>query len=180
MRTATGVARLLFGVTLTLSCATAVHTQPSPNLTLIDGAKNPELIPEYLMWSTALDSIKLLAEHNVVEHGPLKALLSSLSASDREMVVAEAAEHSRRREDCHQRGLRIVAAMEGQGVDKLEKAMKANTLACREVLLDKVERLLARLTPEGRTALTTWVLAERRHVKAWIVTTDLDFFRQPR
>lgn len=180
MLTATRVARLLFGVILTLSCATAVHTQPSPDLTLIDGAKNPELIPEYLMWSTALDSIALLAEHNAVEHGPLKALLSSISASDAELVLAEAAEHTKRAEACHQRGLRIVEAMKGQEIDKLEKAMKANTLACREALLDATDRLLARLSPEGRTALTAWVLAERRKVKAWIVKTDLDFFRQPR
>jgi hypothetical protein len=179
MRT-TGIARLLFGVTLPLSCATAVYTQPSPDLTLIDGEKNPELIPEYLMWSTALDAIALLAEQNVSEHGPLKALLSSISASDAELVLAEAAEHTKRADACHQKGLRIVEAMKGHGIDRLEKAMKANTLACREVLLDATDRLLARLSPEGRTALTAWVLEGRRKVKAWIVKTDLDFFRQPR
>lgn len=179
MRIVSRAVGFLIGVGITLASAAAAQTVPTDQV-FIDGAKNPEQIPEHLMWSTALNTIDFLSAQNVVDEGPLAKLLSAISTSDAQLVVAEAEEHTKRGAECHEKGLRIVAAMEAQGVAVLEKAMRSNTLACRQALLDAVDRLLSRLSPEGRAELVRWVLDERRKITVFVPKTELAFFRQPR
>jgi hypothetical protein len=58
--------------------------------------------------------------------------------------------------------------------------MKANTLACRQEVLDSADRLLSRMSSEGRSALTSWMLNERTKVKSVMPKSELEFFRLPR
>jgi len=179
MRIASRVAGFLIGVSLTLSSTAAAQT-PETEMVVIEGAKNPELIPEHLMWSSAFHTIAFLKEQSAVDSGPLALLLSAISTSDAKLILTEAAEHKKRGAECDEKGRRIVRAIEAQGMEPLERAMKSNTLACRQALLDAVDRLLSRLSPEGRSELVRWVLDERGKITVRVPKADLAFFRQPR
>lgn len=165
------------GLVLVLSCALAAQKLPDHYIE-IDGAKTPEQIPEHIMWSTGFETIALLTSKGITRDGPLAAL--TLSSGDRELLLAEVARYKERREGCHTRGARIAAAMDGQAVERIEAAMRANTLECRTAMLESIDRLLLDMTPDGRLTLTTWMLNERRKVRSVMPKADLDFYRLPR
>jgi hypothetical protein len=145
----------------------------------IDGAKNPELIPEYLVWQSGFHTLKLLKDNNVPKHeGPLASL--TLSDADAALLHAEVERFHDHKNRCEERGQRIVLAHQGQEIEVLERAMKANTLQCRVATLESKDRLLANMTPEGQVTLTMWMLNERPKMKAIVGKSDLEFFRQPR
>jgi hypothetical protein len=170
-----------FGVvlTLSLSCAFAAQSLP-PGYIVIDGSTTPEQIPEHIMWSSGFDAIVLLKEKQWTDHGPLGDLLLQLPKGDIDLLYAEVAIHKERRERCHEKGRRIYTSMQGQEVPKIEAAMKANTLGCRQEVLDSADRLLSRMSLDGRIALTNWMLNERTKVKSMMAKSELEFFRLPR
>ena len=171
------IARFVIGVVLTLCCAAAAQSIP-PGFVEIDGAKNPEQIPEHLMWSTGFETIGFLTGKGITSEGPLTRL--QLSPADQKLLTEEVGRFKERRAECHQTGLRIQSAMKGQEVQKIEEAMKANTLECRTTMLESKDRLLTRMSPEGAAALATWMLNERTKIKALIPKADLEFYRLPR
>jgi hypothetical protein len=166
------------GVVLTLSGALPAQQKIPDGYIEIDGAKTPELIPEHVMWSTGFDTIAFLTAKGITQEGPLAALV--LAQRDRELLLAEVARYKERREACHTRGARIAAAMDGQAVEKIEAAMRANTLACRTTMLESKDRLLLDMSPEGGVSLTTWMLNERRKLRSVMPKTELEFYRLPR
>ena len=144
----------------------------------IDGAKTPEQIPEHVMWSTGFETIALLTAKGMTDAGPLADL--TLSPGDRELLLAEVARYKQRREACHSRGARIAEALEGRAIEKIDAAMKANTLECRIALLESTDRLLLEMSADGSAILTNWMLAERRKVRSLMPKSELEFYRLPR
>jgi hypothetical protein len=164
--------------------AQQMHTRVSPmpgnpaEIIEIDGSKNPELIPEHLMWATAFDSIVLLHGKDMAGGGPLAML--DLAPADWKEVLDEAARHVRRRADCEEQAGRAAEMVPEQASGRIPDILRAETLKCREALLESKERLLARLTPDGRAALGIWVLNERQKIRAWMPRSELGFWRLPR
>jgi hypothetical protein len=150
-----------------------------PGYIQIDAAKNPELIPEHIVWSTGFHSIQLLKDNNV-RLGETFFKNLTLSEADAVLLWAEVEQFAARTNRCQERGEKIVAAMQGQKMQELERAMKENTLQCRIAMLESKDRLLAKMTPEGQATLTMWMLDERSKLKSIVLKSDLDFFPQPR
>ena len=150
-----------------------------PGYIQIDGAKNPELIPEHIVWSTGFHTIRLLKDNNV-RLGETFFKNLTLSGADAALLWAEVEQFVARTDRCQERGEKIVAAMQGQKMEALERAMKENTLQCRIAMLESKDRLLAKMTPEGQATLTKWMLDERSKIKPIVLESDLEFFRQPR
>jgi hypothetical protein len=130
------------------------------------------------MWSTGFEAIAFLSEKGITREGPLAAL--QLSPADREMLTEEVGRFRERRAECHEAGIRIQGAMKGLETQKIEEAMKANTMECRIKMLESKDRLLTRMSSDGATALATWMLNERSKIKSLIPKADLEFYRLPR
>ncbi len=147
----------------------------------IDGAKNPELIPEYLVWSTGFQTLALLKAHNI-RLG--EKFLTSLTLSDHDaaLMFTETDRHMARSNRCQEKGAAIFRDMSAQKrtIAEIEAAMKASTIECRWALLMAKDRLLQSMSPEGQDLLVRWMLDERAKVKSFVVKGDLEFFRQPR
>ena len=147
----------------------------------MDGAKNPELIPEYLVWGTGFQTLALMKEHNIRAGEKFLSRLT-LSGQDAALVFGEADRHMARSGSCHEKGAAIFSDMSArkQKIGEIEAAMQANTLECRWALLMAKDRLLESMSPEGRDLLVRWMLDERVKLKPYVVKSDLEFFRQPR
>lgn len=152
-----------------------------PEMVEIDGAKNPELIPEYLVWATGFQTLALMKEHNIRQGEKFLTRLT-LSDQDAVLVFGEADRHMARSNRCHEKGAAIFSDMSArkQKIGEIEAAMKANTLECRWALLMAKDRLLQSMSPEGQDLLVRWMLDERVKLKSFVVKSDLEFFRQPR
>lgn len=152
-----------------------------PEMVEIDGAKNPELIPEYLVWATGFQTLALMKEHNI-RAGEKFLTRLTLSDPDAALVFGEADRHMARSNRCHEKGAAIFSDMSAQKrkIGEIEAAMQANTLECRWALLMAKDRLLESMSPEGRDLLVRWMLDERVKLKSFVVKSDLEFFRQPR
>jgi len=152
-----------------------------PEMVEIDGAKNPELIPEYLVWATGFQTLALMKEHNI-RPGEKFLTRLTLSEQDAALVFAETDRYTARSNRCHEKGAAIFSGMSAQKrkIGEIEAAMQANTLECRWALLMAKDRLLETMSPEGQDLLVRWMLDERVKLKSFVVKSDLEFFRQPR
>jgi hypothetical protein len=165
-------------------CLVLLVQLPSGKVTLppewveIDGAKTPELIPEHVTWGGALDTIALLVEKDVTTEGPLTAL--QLADADRQLVFDEAARHRKRRAACDLNARRAAEALTERTPDKEIAVLRAETLKCREALLDAKDRLLRRLTVEGAAELERWALDERRNTRVFMPRSEVEFWKLPR
>jgi hypothetical protein len=53
-------------------------------------------------------------------------------------------------------------------------------IQCRQENLDASDRLLSKMTPEGRVGLERWVMEARSGVSAVVHEENLKYFRPPR
>jgi hypothetical protein len=144
----------------------------------IDGQKNPELIPEYVLWEHGFGGLAIIKEQNL-----LVALASlPLSPEDLALVWKEAAlqkareEHSATEQRKRRDALKAQGVKPGQLLLELQKVI----LDYRWSVLDARDRLLAAMTPEGQAVLVAWVEARRAKITASVSKADWEFFRQPR
>ena len=151
-------------------------SMPPSGMVEVDGAKTPELLPEYLIWTHGLSGLSTIKKNNIVP--AIESL--GLSASDASLAFAEGERQDERDRRCADRTRPIMEAMRGSQAAKIEAALRPEILKCRWEVLDAKDRLLAAMSPEGASALTAWILDGRRTIKAYVVKTDLEFFRQPR
>jgi hypothetical protein len=147
----------------------------------IDGAKNPELLPEHIVWSSGFYTLALMKENNV-RLGEKFLTQLTLSDADAALLWAEVERFKARADRCHEKGKAIYEqgkATEHKLAD-IETRMKANTLQCRTAMLDAKDRLLGVMSPEGQSLLINWMLSERAKIKSSVPKSELEFFRQPR
>jgi hypothetical protein len=154
----------------------ATGQQISAGMIEIDGAKNPEAIPEYLAWTLGLSGLSIIKRNNIVT--AIEEL--GLSPADAALAFAEGERQGKRDQECSSRTRPIAESMRGQRGDKIEAALRPEILKCRWAVLDAKDSLLSSMTPEGRVALTAWVLAGRKDIKSLVPKEDLEFFRQPK
>lgn len=149
---------------------------PAPGMVEIDGAKTPELLPEYLVWTQGLSGLSIIKRDNITP--ALEEL--RLSSRDADLAFAEARRQDDRDRQCADRTRRVMEAMRNAEPAKIEVALRPAILACRWEVLDARDRLLDAMSPEGRATLTAWVLDGRRGIKAYVPKGDLEFFKQPK
>ena len=178
-RRGTNALFLLVSVTIALIAVPAVAaSQPRASVdqqtVIIDGARTPEQLPEYVVWTTgftALDAFKKNFEER------LSATLT-LSPTEAKLVFAAAAAQSTRDEECARRQKTI---WDSTKATELMARMRPVILECRWATLQAKDELLAKLSPDGASSLTAWIENRRQFIKSYLLNkSELEFYRQPR
>src|SRR5215210_2829604 len=125
----------------------------------IDGAKTPELLPEYVVWENVLSGLSMIKDKNMTV--PLESLEAKPAELDRIFRVAQW--YVTHRTECGEMQRRQVALMrEGKRPARaIDAAQRSIILDCRQRILDQVDMLLTGLSAECRVSLMNWV-AERK------------------
>lgn len=144
----------------------------------INGADHPEAIPDYLAWQTGFSKLAHIKDRNIVP--ALDAL--ALTRDDLALAYQESAKQSERDDACGEKTRRLMEAKRAQKAKPrdIETAVRPLILDCRQITLDAKDRLLNRLSPEGRSKLESWIDESRRTIRVQIRKDQLDFFRRPR
>ena len=157
---------------LIVSCATFSQPPASlpPGYSKIDGAKNPEQIPEYVVWQTVFESLTTL---------PAEWLRTQLFLTHDEeaRLYAEAKAYAKRQAACIQRMERMTAETPPRDQDRLFREI---TLACRQADLDAADALLAQFSPETRLRVVRWADSTRVGIVMLVDKHYADIFRLPR
>ena len=159
--------RLLRAVPLVVLCAAALSAQQRsppctpaiPGTLVLDGAKNPELFPEWFKWEGFLSSLVDAPRSGVVVHGvkvpPLHEQLG-VSEADLGIVLNEVKHFQQIRQTMEKQVRTLNAAMktEGKPEDEIMARVHKIDLVYRYEILDARERIHAQIAPESLTAIT--------------------------
>lgn len=146
-----------------------------PRIT-IDGAKNPELIPDWAAWLEAFRFMALPAKPHVPI--PTEVHLAT-TEQQRALIRKEALELIALETDLGNRGVKL---QEGLNADNLaERTGKADALEMqrRQAALDARDRLCAVLPPDAQRALTAFAEHARRSQKVSVPKSKVEWYRLP-
>ena len=151
--------------------------QVRPDVVLIDGSKDPQLVPEYLMWRNAFDVLAQASQNS--REIVLKAL--KLPEVDKSIVAAEARAQAQREAACQDRQKRRVKALQAADAEsRITKEVQHIALGCRQEVLDAKDRVMRALSPESQLILQGWAEERRNGLKVYVLKHEMEFFRLPR
>jgi hypothetical protein len=145
-------------------------TKTPPEYFKIDGAKTPELIPQYALWQMAFQNLRVL---------PPEALHTQLRLTKAEdaLLYAEAKGQAERDAACEKRQERMLATTPPKDQNRAWREM---TLACRQADLDAADALLEKLSPETRARVIQWIESKRTKTVILVDRNHYDIFSLPR
>jgi hypothetical protein len=139
----------------------------------IDGAKNPELIPQWAAWEFAF---------RVIAGGP-RALPSTVhhlvSKEEAAFVIREAVESQKRDAACQERMLKLRPLVGTEKAAEINRRHAEIQIDCRWQTLHARDRVLERLNPEGRSALNAFVESTKAGTRVTIAKRELAHYQQP-
>jgi hypothetical protein len=151
----------------------ALPAPAAPEVIEIDGAKNPELIPQWSAWEFAFRVIaggsRMLPP--TVHH--------AVSKEEAAIIVAEAVENQKRDAVCQERLLELQPLMLTTAAVAVHRRQVEIHIECRWQTLHARDRVLERLGPEGRTALIGFVESTKAGTKVTVPKRDLALYLQP-
>ena len=151
-----------------------VFSNPSASeMVHIDGAKNPEMIPQWHAWGFAF---------RVIAGGPKaipSVVLIHLTKDEADLLQREAAVDQKHDEACQERVLRLVPLLSTAEAKSVNERTRQINLDCRWQTLRARDRVLQGMTAEGQVALTNWVDSNKTGMHVSVPKSELDFFRQP-
>ena len=141
-----------------------------PGYFKIDGAKTPELIPQYALWQMALQNLRVI---------PTEALHTQLPLTKEEdaLLYAAAKEQVERDAACEKRLERMLATTPATDQNR---AWRELTLACRQADLDAADALLEKLSPDTRARVIQWIESKRAKTVILVDRNHYDIFSLPR
>lgn len=168
-------------VYLVLTAVSVVHTQdkPSPSdsdIVTIDGAKNPEMVPNWAAW---LEAFRFMAAPAApIEPIPTVIYLAT-SMEQRALIRKESLFVMAQERELEQRGLKLHDGLTAENLS--ERSVKADALEMkrRQAALEARDRLLAALPVEGQIALREFAEHVRKGYKASVVKSRLAQFLSP-
>jgi hypothetical protein len=136
----------------------------------IDGAKTPELIPQYALWQSVFQNLNGL---------PPELLHTQLPLTKEEdaLLYAEVKGQADRDAACEKRLERLLATVPPKDQNRAWKEM---TLACRQTDLDAADALLAKFSEETRARVIQWVDSKRAKMVILVDRNSEDIFGLPR
>jgi hypothetical protein len=151
----------------------------SPRIIEIDGARNPELIPDYMVWEF---SFRMLARTSTDETRSGRLSIVKLSTADTITLYRVADEQLKSQSECLEK-IRIrnadhrAAHWASAAIDRDGKSV---LLQCRQESLDAADALLASLSPAGRTEMTKWIQEKKKGIAITLLDDGEGFWRRPR
>jgi hypothetical protein len=151
-----------------------VFSSPKPSeIILIDGSKNPEMIPQWSVWGFAF---------RVIAGGP-KAIpsivLSHLSNEEAALLHKEAEADGKNDAACQERVLKLIPLLRTDEAKVVNERTREINLDCRWQTLHARDRVLKGLRPEGQAALIAWVESNKAGMQVSVAKRELAFFQQP-
>ena len=140
---------------LVVAVSAHVHSQTPPHpeeIIVIDGGRNPELIPQWHAWGYVF---------RVIAGGPRElptSVLLVVSKDEEKLVKAEADVVQKSDAACAERSIKAYGLLkQGESVTSVDAKMHAITVECRWKTLQARDRILEGLNPEARVALIKFV-----------------------
>lgn len=145
-------------------------TQIPPGYFKIDGAKTPELIPQYALWQMVFQNLSVI---------PPDALHTQLPLTKEEDAILYAGAKGQAERDaaCEKRLERLLATVP---LKDQNRAWREMTLACRQADLDAADALLAKFSEETRARVIQWVDSKRAKMVILVDRNNQDIFGLPR
>ena len=156
-----------------------VWEKTPPGMTEIDGAKNPELIPDHLIWHMTFNRLAEIRRRG--EEADLADLLP-LSKEDLAALYVEAMNQRGRDESCEKRYRTMEAelARAKASTETADTALDDVLIGCRSLVLEAADRVLDQMSEDGRRLLENYHERRRRSASALVSNRELKNFRLPR
>jgi hypothetical protein len=145
-------------------------SQIPPGYFKIDGAKTPELIPQYALWQMVFQNLSVI---------PPEALHTQLPLTKEEDAILYAGAKAQAERDtaCEKRLERLLATVP---LTDQNRAWREMTLSCRQADLDGTEALLAKFSEETRLRVIRWIESKRATMVILVDKHHQDIFNLPR
>jgi hypothetical protein len=172
------IALCAIGALLEPPIATAQPNKISDKYVVVNGMLDPAAIPEYAAWRHALNMFSLREQRTSSE---LRDELE-LPAVEYALLATEAGQEKVRRDACHQRQARVTeeGKQAGWRPSRLQEAIDSVVLECRQAILDAAERLMAKLSDDGKHKVSEFIERSKSTLEMFVEKDRLAFFRQPR
>ncbi len=148
-----------------------------PDIVVIDGAKNPEQFPEYLVWQMGF------RELSDIKARQMKLAMESLPLSPQDAYLAyqEADLQYVRDKACadEQAAVQKTPTADARTQTPVERT-RSVILRCRQRVLCARDSLLSRMTADGRRALVVWIEKRRTTMQSYVRRSELEFYRRSR
>lgn len=168
---------ILLGRPATTGNAQSGPPQKATEMVTIDGSKNPELIPEWLVWQETFKTLALVAN----KEGSLFKEGLVLSDKEAALLYGEAGQQTERERRCFasldQRHKELSAA--GVKPEVMQKDLQDREVDCRWKTLEARDRVLKGLGPDGQASLLTWTQDVRRSIKSTVSQAGLAHYKRP-
>ena len=150
-----------------------VFSNPPPSEWVhIDGSKNPELIPQWDAWRATFHHYTLMSDLP-------RDLIRHLTDEEAALVKAAAKEDGKAMLACQERVLKLKPLLKTVEAYQINDKTKEINLDCRWQTLQRRDKLLESLSPEGRTALVNSVESVKAGMTVSVPRNELAFYRQP-
>jgi hypothetical protein len=136
----------------------------------IDGAKTPELIPQYALWQMTFQNLSVIPPETLHTQLPL-------TPAEDALLYAEVKGQAERDAACEKRLERLLATVP---LKDQNRAWREMTLACRQADLDAADALLAKFSEETRARVIQWVDSKRAKMVILVDRNNQDIFGLPR
>lgn len=156
-----------------LASSPAAQKPPPDDLVTIDGSKNPELIPEWSAWEFAF---------RVIAGGPKQlpsSVLLVVSKEEGQRVMAAAESDQRRDAACRERMSKLRPLLLTAKPSVINAKQEEIQLDCRWQTLQRRDRLLEGLRPEGQAALIAFVESLKAGTQVTVSRRELAHFHKP-
>jgi hypothetical protein len=136
----------------------------------IDGAKTPELIPQYALWQMTFQNLSVIPPETLHTQLPL-------TPAEDALLYAEVKGQAERDAACEKRLERLLATVP---LKDQNRAWRDMTLACRQADLDAADALLAKFSEETRARVIQWIDSKRAKMVILVDKNNQDIFGLPR
>lgn len=172
---------LLALVYLVLTTVSVVHAQDKPavsdsDVITIDGAKNPEMIPNWAAW---LEAFRLMAGPAApIEPIPTVIYLAT-SKDQRALIRKEALNVVAQERELGQQALKLQDGLTAENMMERSEQADALELKRRRAALEARDRLLGVLPVDGQNALREFAEHMRKGYKVTLIRSKLAQFLSP-
>lgn len=153
--------------------APAAPSAPPSELMQIDGAKNPELIPQWSAWGYVF---------RVLAGGPRQlptSVLLLVSKEEEVLVMKEADAVQKVDASCLARLTKVAALLGAEPVAAVDAKIRDITVECRRETLNARDRILARINPAGGAALIAFAELSKAGTSISLPRKGLARFLEP-
>jgi len=146
---------------------------PQPDIVHVDGARSPELIPQWSVWGYVF---------RVVSGGPRQlpsSVIRLVSKEEEALVMREADAVQKVDAACQTRAAKAAARLGIDTVASVDAKVRAISVECRWETLRARDRVLAGLNPEAATALAAFAESTKAGTTISLPRKDLARYLEP-